>query len=88
MAENLSALEYKTQEEILTVIRHITAVLSVSGVQVVDTLQHRLGNPSMEHDSEQPVRIYFGSVSESWLPYLSIAQNPVVPQPGEHKCFR
>ncbi|KAG9034044.1 Sister chromatid cohesion protein 2 [Tulasnella sp. JGI-2019a] len=34
MAENLSALDYKTQEEILTVIKHITSVLSVVGMQV------------------------------------------------------
>jgi len=54
MAENLSALEYKTQEEVLTVIRHITAVLSVSGVQIVDVLQHSIGNPSMVCDTSQP----------------------------------
>lgn len=34
MAENLSALDYKTQEEVLTVIRHLTLVLSTAGMQV------------------------------------------------------
>lgn len=37
MAENLSALDYKTNEEVLTVIKHLTAALSVSGMQVVAT---------------------------------------------------
>ena len=59
MTENLSALEYKTQEEVLTVIRHITVVLSVSGVQVVDVLQQRAGNPSTQTDASQPVSIFF-----------------------------
>lgn len=34
MAENLSALDYKTQEEVLTVIKHLTSVLSTAGMQV------------------------------------------------------
>lgn len=34
MAENLSALDYKTQEEVLTVIKHTTTVLSVVGMQI------------------------------------------------------
>lgn len=34
MAENMSALEYKTQEEVLTVIKHATMVLSVVGMQI------------------------------------------------------
>ena len=36
MSENFSALEYKTQEEVLLVIRHVTVVLSVTGTQVVE----------------------------------------------------
>ena len=36
MAENVAALEYKTQEEVLTVIKHLTAVLSTSGMQLVE----------------------------------------------------
>lgn len=34
MAENFSSLDYKTQEEVLTVIRHLTSVLSTAGMQV------------------------------------------------------
>lgn len=35
MVENLSALDYKTQEEVLTVIKHATSVLSVVGMQIL-----------------------------------------------------
>lgn len=38
MAENISAFDYKTQEEVLTVIRHLTSVLSVVGMAVVETI--------------------------------------------------
>jgi cohesin loading factor subunit SCC2 len=38
MAENFSALEYKTQEEVLTVIKYLTSVLSTIGMQLVETL--------------------------------------------------
>lgn len=38
MAENFSAFEYKTQEEVLTVIKSLTSVLSTAGMQLVETL--------------------------------------------------
>jgi len=38
MAENLAVLDYKTNEEVLTVIRHLTSVLSVSGMQLVEMI--------------------------------------------------
>ncbi|KAG9123567.1 Sister chromatid cohesion protein 2 [Ceratobasidium sp. 392] len=38
IAENVSAFDYKTQEEVLTVIRHLTHVLSVAGMHVVEIL--------------------------------------------------
>ena len=38
MAENLSAFDYKTQEEVLIVIRQITNVLSVAGMQLLEIL--------------------------------------------------
>ncbi|PFH53278.1 hypothetical protein AMATHDRAFT_73479 [Amanita thiersii Skay4041] len=38
MAENFATLEYKTQEEVLTVIKHLTAVLSTTGVQVLELI--------------------------------------------------
>jgi len=38
VVENLSALDYKTQEEVFAVIRAVTHVLSVSGMQMMEIL--------------------------------------------------
>jgi cohesin loading factor subunit SCC2 len=38
MAENFSAFDYKTQEEIFTIIKHLTSILSTSGMQIVEIL--------------------------------------------------
>ncbi|KAI8994107.1 hypothetical protein BD414DRAFT_481445 [Trametes punicea] len=38
MAENFASFEYKTQEEPLTVIKSLTAVLSTAGMQLVEAL--------------------------------------------------
>ncbi|KAH7885125.1 sister chromatid cohesion C-terminus-domain-containing protein [Phlebopus sp. FC_14] len=38
MAENLATLEYKTQEEVLTVIKQLTSILSTSGMQLLEAI--------------------------------------------------
>ncbi|KAG9315547.1 hypothetical protein JVU11DRAFT_3168 [Chiua virens] len=38
MAENFATLDYKTQEEALTVIRHLTSILSTSGMQLIEVV--------------------------------------------------
>lgn len=38
MAENFAAFDYKTQEEVLTVLKYLTSTLSTSGMQLVETL--------------------------------------------------
>ena len=38
MAENFSAFVYKTQEEVLTVLKYLTSILSTSGMQLVEIL--------------------------------------------------
>jgi cohesin loading factor subunit SCC2 len=38
MAENFSAFDYKTQEEVFLVIKYLTSVLSTSGMQLVEVL--------------------------------------------------
>ncbi|EGN98100.1 hypothetical protein SERLA73DRAFT_109431 [Serpula lacrymans var. lacrymans S7.3] len=38
MAENFSAFDYKTQEEVLTVINYLTSVLSTAGMQLIEVL--------------------------------------------------
>lgn len=36
MADNLACFEYKLQEDVLTVTKHLTSVLSTSGAQLVE----------------------------------------------------
>jgi cohesin loading factor subunit SCC2 len=38
MAENFSAFDYKTQEEVLTVIKTLTSSLSTTGMQLLGAL--------------------------------------------------
>ncbi|KAF9220470.1 hypothetical protein BS17DRAFT_739205 [Gyrodon lividus] len=38
MAENFATLDYKTQEEALTVIKHLTSILSTSGMQLIEVI--------------------------------------------------
>ena len=38
MAENFSAFEYKTQEEVLTVVKYLTTVLSTTGMQLLEII--------------------------------------------------
>ncbi|CAE6438521.1 unnamed protein product [Rhizoctonia solani] len=54
IAENISAFDYKTQEEILTVIRHLTHVLSVVGMHIVEILhqERRQKETAMEVDHQ------------------------------------
>lgn len=54
MAENFAALEYKTMEEVLTVIKFLTNVLSTSGMQIVEVMAPG-GLLSLLHDDGQKV---------------------------------
>ncbi|KAG6853819.1 radiation sensitive protein rad9 [Blastosporella zonata] len=38
MAENFSAFDYKTQEEVFSVIKYLTMILSTTGVQLLETI--------------------------------------------------
>ncbi|EJU03190.1 ARM repeat-containing protein [Dacryopinax primogenitus] len=57
MAENVSALEFKTLEEVLTVVRSLMSVLSVAGMQVVDTLARLDLGDEIDADTAQGVLI-------------------------------
>ena len=59
MTENFSALEYKTQEEVLLVIRHVTVVLSVTGTQVVEGFIRKRRENACFHKSPSPVSSSF-----------------------------
>ena len=38
MVENVASLDYRTQEEVLTVIKYVTSVLSTTGMQLAETI--------------------------------------------------
>ena len=58
MAENVSAFDYKTQEETLTVIRHLTSVLSVVGMALVETISPTtLRDPAQNNSIEIPSKV-------------------------------
>ncbi|TFK69516.1 protein rad9 [Pluteus cervinus] len=56
MAENFSAFEYKTQEEVITVIKHLTTVLSTTGMQLLETVSpsHLLSHLHNTAESQPP----------------------------------
>ncbi|KAK7676367.1 hypothetical protein QCA50_020671 [Cerrena zonata] len=64
MAENFACFEYKTQEEVLTVIKYLTGILSTTGMQLIEMFspQHLLaqlhdGNPPMTLTQEAPPEV-------------------------------
>ncbi|KAH9924608.1 uncharacterized protein BXZ73DRAFT_50340 [Epithele typhae] len=59
MAENFATFEYKTQEEALTVVKSLTAILSTAGMQLVELLSPshllaQLHGPSYSQLASQP----------------------------------
>ncbi|KAJ1303221.1 hypothetical protein OPQ81_011419 [Rhizoctonia solani] len=66
IAENISAFDYKTQEEILTAIWYLTNVLSVAGMHIIEILhqERRQKETAMEVD-HQPTE---ASANDDGLP--------------------
>ena len=66
MVENFSAFDYKTLEEVLTVIKYLTSVLSTAGMQLVEILSpsnlltqlHDIAGSSSPIEPHQPVSPY------------------------------
>jgi len=56
MAENFASFDYKTQEEVITVIKYLTTVLSTTGTQLLETISpsHLL---AQLHSISQPIPI-------------------------------
>ncbi|KAI0051083.1 hypothetical protein FA95DRAFT_1554896 [Auriscalpium vulgare] len=54
MAENFAAFEYKTQEEVLLVLKSLTNVLSTAGMQVVEALSPAHLLAQLRGDAVQP----------------------------------
>lgn len=82
MAENFSAFDYKTQEEVLTVIKHLTSVLSTAGMQLVEALSpsnllDQLHGPA---DSTTPTEMHL--VNTALFLSFSSRQTHALPQNG------
>jgi cohesin loading factor subunit SCC2 len=69
MAENFSAFDYKTQEEVFTVVKYLTTVLSTTGTQLLETISpshllthlHSTSNPAPALPDDLSVRLASGS---------------------------
>jgi cohesin loading factor subunit SCC2 len=75
MAENFASLDYRTQEEVITVIKHLTSILSTAGMQVIDIL-----SPShllvQLHETQPP----HNAPLQGSFPPLSLGQDiPILP---------
>lgn len=60
MAENFASFDYRTQEEVLTVLKYLTSVLSTTGMQLVEAvspshLLKQLHDTSAMQGQEPPV---------------------------------
>lgn len=56
MAENFASFDYKTQEEVITVIKYLTTVLSTTGTQLLEIISpsHLL---AQLHSISQPIPV-------------------------------
>lgn len=78
LADNLAALDYKTQEEVFIVIERLTAIISVSGAHLFDLLSRaKLDSESDETPIEgQAVLIKIGTRRSAPLSYREMSSEP------------
>jgi len=60
MAENFAAFDYKTQEEVFTVIKHLTSILSTVGMQLVEVLSPSNLLSQLRGPTEAGAHRYYG----------------------------
>ncbi|KAJ6620718.1 hypothetical protein B0H10DRAFT_1911606 [Mycena sp. CBHHK59/15] len=83
MAENFAAFEYKTQEEVITVIKDLTVVLSVDGMRLLEIISpsHLLSHlrdpapaaEAMDVDPQGPVQCELSCSQSVHLPDIPFA---------------
>lgn len=63
MVENLASLDYRTQEEVMTVIKYLTSVLSTTGMQLVEIISpsHLLAQLRAPGQASQPSNVCSGA---------------------------
>ncbi|GJE95924.1 sister chromatid cohesion protein-like protein [Phanerochaete sordida] len=82
MAENFASFEYKTQEEVLTVLKYLTSILSTSGMQLVEALSpahllkqlHEPSQPEAQVESSAPPAF----TSEEFAERLPLVRSSVI----------
>jgi cohesin loading factor subunit SCC2 len=79
MAENFAAFDYKTQEEVLLVVRSLTNVLSTAGMQCVEALSPRNLLAQLQARPSQTARLAQPESSAAREPSES---GPPAPQPS------
>jgi len=67
MADNIACFEYKVQEDVLTVAKHLTSVLSTSGAQLIETVSPSHLLTQLHGDGTSQERVV---ASESMLPSM------------------
>lgn len=76
MTENFAAFDYRTQEEVLTVIKYLTSVLSTTGMQLVESLSpsHLLsqlhGAPQLPPQAKQGPLVSCVSLCSNHFDYI------------------
>lgn len=83
MAENFASFDYKTQEEPLTVIKSLTAVLSTAGMQLVETLSpSHLLTQLHAPTAPQPTVVQPNGQDVPMDDASGLAEAPPLPQPA------
>lgn len=54
MAENFASFDYRTQEEVLTVLKYLTSVLSTTGMQLVEVVSPSHLLKQLHEQSQMP----------------------------------
>ncbi|KAJ4482460.1 hypothetical protein J3R30DRAFT_3699992 [Lentinula aciculospora] len=80
MAENFSAFDYKTQEEVLTVIKFLTAVLSTTGLHILEVFSpsHLLSELPSTMPSTEPASAEKEIIDQDFAHHLPMIRTSVI----------
>ncbi|KAH8818805.1 sister chromatid cohesion C-terminus-domain-containing protein [Flagelloscypha sp. PMI_526] len=78
MAENFSSFEYKTQEEVFTVIKYLTSVLSTTGMQVVELVSPSHLMAQLHNSQEAAPMAVDGTTPEQLLEKIPLFRTTIV----------
>lgn len=70
MIENVATFDYRTQEEVLTVVKYATSVLSTSGIQIVEILSPSHLSSQLRTTVQQPQTTESADAVRKMIPLL------------------